>query len=341
MIEEDIGYALHGGEGKSFCIYIGTPFNLRDPLMNAIIDGTWTPVVFPICERISPDITEDEWRGSWEDRHSYKAVMTKYKTALHKGTLPAFMQEQMLRVASEEDRLIKDGMINSFSRGDIILNAQNYTWYITTDFTTTGSKSSDYSVIAVWAVSNNEDYMLMDLSIKKLELTEQYDMLFSMVRKYKKLKGYLEVGVEVDGNQRTHIFALEQLMVKHSEFFTIAKQKGKTHKGILRRAIQGNKFDHFMFMVPHFQNGKIWVANEVKETEDFQIGMSQLSYITHMGIGSKHDDFIDAISMLAHMNIIVPSSGSDEVKELTYNIEDGIWEEDDYYEESSGSSVMF
>jgi hypothetical protein len=96
-----------------------------------------------------------------------------------------------------------------------------------------------------------------------------------------------------------------------------------------------------MFMVPHFQNGKIWVANEVKETEDFQIGMSQLSYITHMGIGSKHDDFIDAISMLAHMNIIVPSSGSDEVKELTYNIEDGIWEEDDYYEESSGSSVMF
>ncbi|RLA69474.1 MAG: hypothetical protein DRG30_10155, partial [Epsilonproteobacteria bacterium] len=194
MIEEDIGYAL--STSGSFCIYIGTPFNLRDPLMNALIDGTWTPIVFPIAEKISLDLKKKDFMGSWEDRHTYEKVMTKYKTAVHKGTLAAFMQEMMLRVASEEDRVIKDSMLETvFDRYDITHNGSMYNWYITTDFTTTGSKSSDYSAMAVWAVSNNGDYLLVDLIVRKLELKDQYMKLLELVRKYKPMTGYINVGI--------------------------------------------------------------------------------------------------------------------------------------------------
>ena len=324
MIEEDIGYALHGG--NSFCVYIGTPFNLRDPLMNAIIDGTWTPIVFPIAERISLDIKKDEFRGSWEDRHSYEKVMVKYRTASHKGTLASFMQEQMLRVASEEDRVIKDEMINWFSRSDVIANGHLYNWYITTDFTTTGGKSSDFSAMAVWAVNNNGDYMLVDLVVRKLELGVQYTTLMDLVRKYKKMRGYIEVGIETSGQQKAHIFALKLLMAKNNEYFTIATQKGKSTEGIMRTSQQGNKFEYFMLMVPMFQNGKMWFASELSKTPDMLELTAELSYVTHLGIGSRSDDALDVVSQLSQLNIIVPQYENPQLPMGKRDGDNGYWE---------------
>lgn len=338
MIDSDVIYALHGS--NSFCIFIGTPFNLRDPLMNALISGSWSPVVFPIAETISLDTTEESFHGSWEDRHNYKVVMNKYKRAIHNGTLTNFMQEQMLRVASEENRMIKDGMINWFSREDVIKNGHLYNWYITTDFTTTGSKSSDFSAMGVWAVNNNGDFMLIDLVIKKLELATQYDTLMELVRKYKKMRGYIEVGVETSGQQKAHIFALKLLMAKHNEYFTIAIQKGKSTEGIMRSKEQGNKFEYFLLMVPAFQNSKMWFANEIKESADMQELLAELSYITHLGIGSRRDDGIDIISQLSQMNIRIPAHENPALPQHTKNFDGHYWEAE-IVEENEGSSYIF
>ena len=338
MIEEDIGYALHGA--RSFCIYIGTPFNLRDPLMNALIDGTWTPVVFPIAETISLDISKKAFKGSWEDRHSYEKVMIKYRTASYKGTLPAFMQEQMLRVASEEDRMIKDHMMNWFSRSEVIKNGHLYNWYITTDFTTTGSKSSDFSAMAVWAINNNGDFMLIDLVVKRLELGEQYSTLMDLVAKYKKMRGYIEVGIETSGQQKAHIYALKLLMSKHNEYFTVAVQKGKTQEGIMRTKEQGNKFEYFMLMVPEFQNGKIWFAEELRDTPDMQELLTELVYLTHRGIGSKADDALDVVSQLSQMNIRIPAYANPQLPDKNKDYENRYWEAE-IIEDEDQSSYIF
>jgi len=338
MIEEDIGYAL--STSNAFCIYIGTPFNLRDPLMNALIDGTWTPIVFPIAEKISLDITKEEFKGSWEDRHTYEKVMVKYKTAVHKGTLAAFMQEMMLRVASEEDRVIKDSMLNNtFSRSDVIANGRLYNWYITTDFTTTGSKSSDYSAMAVWAVNNNGDYMLVDIVVQKLELKDQYMKLLDLVRRYKPMTGYINVGIETSGQQKAHIFALKELMAKHNTYFTIAFQKGKNTEGIMRTSQDGNKFEYFMRVVPLFQLGKIWFAREIMDTADFQELLTELTYVTHLGFGAKHDDALDIVSQLNELNIVIPMNQAPSAKQLVYDKELDIW--DTEVVEESNSSIIF
>lgn len=344
MIEEDIGYAL--STSGSFCIYIGTPFNLRDPLMNALIDGTWTPVVFPIAEKISLKISKEDFHGSWEDRHSYEKVMIKYKTAVHKGTLQAFMQEMMLRVASEEDRVVKDTDINWFSRTTVLQNGGAYNWYITTDFTTKGSKANDFSAMAVWAINNNGDFMLIDLVVQKLDLKDQYEKLFDLVRKYKRLKGYIEVGIETSGQQHTHIFAVEQLMQKYGEYFTIAIQKGKSTKGIMRTVEQGNKHNYFMMAAPYFHTGKMWFAEELKETADMEEALAEIGYITHLGIGSRSDDFIDVVSQLTQLNIRVPQYAAPQLPSTNDAIEDTnfhnrYWINAEIVDEDEGSSYIF
>ena len=69
--------------------------------------------------------------------------------------------------------------------------------------------------------------------------------------------------------------------------------------------------------------------------------LNELAYITFESIGSKHDDALDCISMIASMEVIAPS---EEVDSPTYREEskDYIWHrygsKDD---EDSGSSVVF
>lgn len=338
MIEEDIGYALHGAH--SFCIYIGTPFNLRDPLMNALIDGTWNPIVFPIAQKINLGMTKEEFKGSWEDRHSYEKVMVKYRTAVHKGTLPAFMQEQMLRVASEEDRLIQDGMINWFSRSDVLANGHLYNFYITTDFTTTGARGSDFSAMAVWAINSNGDYMLVDLIVQKLELADQYAKLMDLVSKYKRYKHWIEVGIETSGQQKTHIFALKMLMAKQNNYFTVAVQKGKSTEGIMRTKEQGNKFEYFKLMTPAFQNGKMWFASELEDTDDMKELMTELQYLSYNGIGSKHDDALDIISQLSQMNIVVPQYENPQLPNHNKDEDNRYWDAEIIEDEETSSYIF-
>jgi len=286
-------------------------------------------------QEISLDTTEDTFVGVWESRHSYKNVMRKYRAAVKENKLRTFMQELMLRISSNEDRLIPDNYLNYFSRGDVLAKGSEYNWYITTDFTTSGKKGNDFSGIAVWAVNSNEDWMLVDLSLKKLELVDQYMELFRLVNRYKKYTGNIEVGIEIDGQQKTHIFAVKQIMAKRNEYFTIARQKGKTSEGISSGGVK--KFDRFKgIVVPYFQNGKIWFAEDLKNTADMQELLNELRYTTYEGFGSGHDDGCDLITMMGMLNVYAPSEP--EKVELIRKKDDVIWY-DPVYDQDIDSSL--
>lgn len=306
-IESDVLNALHGK--GNFAIIIGTPYNKKDPVYKRIESGAWAPVVFPICKEIRLDLKKEEFKGVWEDRHSYERVMRRYRDAVKNNATRSFMQELMLRITSEEDRLVKDSYINWAKRRDVLNNAHSYNWYITTDFTVSGGKGSDFSGMAVWAVSNNDDRILVDLVLRKMELEEQYDKTFSLVSKYTRQGQYLEVGVEIDGQQKTHIYSLEQLMMKRGEYFTLARQRGENSVGIRAKKMKGAKHDRFKLTVPLFQQGKIWICEELKGTPDLEELLEELRFVTVDGFGSKHDDGCDLISMLVLMDIRVPSKG--------------------------------
>jgi len=302
-VYSDVLNALHGA--KSFAVMIGTPYNKNDPVYKAIETGAWVPVVFPICKKISSDLKKPDFKGVWEDRHSYEAVMRRWKKAVKGNTTNAFMKELMLRISNEEDRMIKDDWLEWFDRSNVIRNAHKYNWYFTSDYTTTGGEDSDFSGAAVWAVNSDGDFMLIDLILAKMDLAFQYEETFRLMNTYKKKAGYIPAGIETDGQQKVHIFALKQMMQKRGEYFTIAMQKGTSHLGIKSGGVK--KIDRFRPMVPMFQHHKIWFANELKGTPQMDELLEELKYLTHESSNSKHDDGLDLISQMNLMPVVVPA----------------------------------
>ena len=338
-IESDVLNALHGA--GSFAILIGTPYNKKDPVYSRVESKTWVPVVFPICERIHEDMLPGEFRGVWENRHSYSKVMKRYLDAVNSNKTRSFMQELMLRITSEKDKAIPNDYIEMFNRDDILKNGAAYNWYITTDFTTTGGSGNDFSGMAVWAVSSNNDYFLVDLVLKKMDLALQYNELFRLVNRYKRYNGLVEVGIEIDGQQKIHLFAIKELMNKKNEYFTIGKQKGGVREGILSKQSKGGKEGRFSVMVPLFQAGKIRFARELSDSTSMRELRNELDYVTYdehgrLQFGSVHDDGLDLISQLAMMNIFAPS----EVINYGSNYEDPMWYEDHQQVSNTSSYIV-
>jgi phage terminase large subunit-like protein len=322
-------------------VLINTPFHKRDPIYMLVESGGFTPLVTPICEEIREDLTEEEFRGLWPDMHDYVSVMERFRNAMATNSTKAFYQELMLRVANEEDRLITDDMLNGqwFDRTLIMKMIEGYNIYITTDFTTTSAAKSDFSALAVWAISSNNDYFLMDLCLRRQELQQQYDELFRMVSTWSKGGKPVEVGIEIDGQQKAHLFAIKEMMQKKNIYFSFARQKGApvTREGILSKAGGANKFERFRFVLPMLQNRKVFFPEQLKENPEMREAIKQLKGTTHSGF-STHDDFCDVVSQLGLIDIL-PGSEANPEEELT-DVSKFFWgslEDDDKYEGSKST----
>lgn len=314
-IESDILKALSGN--GNFAVAFGTPYKKNDPIYKRIEDGSWLPVVFPRAKYMDTMTTKEEFQSVWPDRHSYEQCRKDFMTAQRAkdsgNSLPMrkLLQENYLRISSDEDRMISDQMIQWYNRADIIKHIDEYNIYITTDFTTTGSQGSDLSGIAAWAVGSNNDFFLLDLCLRKQEMIYQYDEVFRFSAIYGQGYRPVTVGVETDGQQKSHIFSLKELMTKRNEYFDFGKQKGAKigDEGIKSRLEGGSKHWRFKMMLPAFQNKKFWFPKELESTPDMYELLEELKYCTYSGFGSKHDDGIDLISQLNMMDIHFPLPG--------------------------------
>lgn len=307
-------------------VLINTPFHKRDPIYTMIEGGGFTPLVIPICREIRPDLTKEEFVGAWSDYHDYNSVIERYLDAVDSHKTRNFNQELMLRVSNEEDRLVHDDLIQWYDRNLILKMLDGYSLYITTDFTTTGSASSDFSGAALWAVSSNYDYFLIDLVLRKQELEQQYNEIFRMVATWSKGSRPIEVGVEIDGQQKAHLFALKQKMMMTNRYFSFARQKGApTSREGISSGSRGNKLDRFRYVVPLFQNRKIWFPEQLKDTAEMKEAIKQLRGATLTGF-TYADDFNDIVSQLGLIDIY-PGSGdlSSESEEV------GVRDEPDYW----------
>ena len=115
-ITKAIEHAMHPKRSK--IIWSGTPFNASDPLYKAIESGAWLVNCYPVCEKFP--CSRNEFKGSWEDRFTYDYVKRKYLEALRQGKIASFNQELMLRIMSDEDRLVLDSDINWYKRNDVL-----------------------------------------------------------------------------------------------------------------------------------------------------------------------------------------------------------------------------
>ena len=320
-------------------VIINTPFHKYDPLYSATESGGYTPLVIPICKELHIDLKEEEFVGVWDMMHSYDSVMKRYANAVANKSTRSLNQELMLRVSNEEDRMVSDDMIQWFDRNLIMKMIDGYSLYITTDFTTTSAAKSDFSALAVWAVGSNKDMFLLDLCVRRQELQEQYNELFRMVSMWSRGGRYIEVGVEIDGQQKAHIFSLKEMMQKKNMYFSFAKQLGAPYgrEGILSRGAAGGKLERFRYILPMFQNMKIHFADQLKDTQDMKDALKQLKGVTLAGFSDK-DDFIDVVSQLGMIDILIPTATEDYTQIPNGESDNSMWfnytEDKDEYKNS-------
>lgn len=307
-----VNYALH--PTKNMIIWSGTPFNSKDPLYKAVESGAWAVNVFPVCEQFP--CTPEEFRGSWPDRFTYEYVKKQYDDAIKLGKVDTFNQELMLRIMSDEDRLIQDGDIGWYKIDAVLRNKHRFNFYITTDFATSEKQKADYSVISVWAYNNVGDWLWVDGVVKRHTMDKNIDALFRMAQLYKP-QG---VGVEVTGQQGGFIQWIQGQMLERNIYFPLASENNSNALGIRPNT---NKMVRFNTVVPLFKARKIFFPIEKKNSPELAEGITELSLVTAGGFKSKHDDFIDTISMLSSMNPWKPS----EEAPVAIN-ENGMWELD-------------
>lgn len=313
-----VQYALDPTRYKM--ILNGTPFNKGDIVYEAIESGAWQVNVWPICEQYPCE--REDFRGAWEDRFTYDYVKDQYESAEKEGKLKSFRQELMLRISSDESRLVQDAEILWRKRADVLANKHNYNFYITTDFATSSKQTADFVVISVWAYSVDKEWIWVDGIVERQLMDKTVNKLFEFVEQYEP-QG---VGIEVSGQQQGFIQWLLMEMTNRDKYFNLTHQKPASGKGLPTPGIRPmtDKLARFNMVVPYFKAGKIFFPLELKKTKMMQVFVGQIELATIDGIKGK-DDCIDTVSMLQYMNPWVPGGTKPVEEKETGPTGDQIW----------------
>lgn len=309
-----VDYALH--PTKNMIIWSGTPFNAKDPLYKAVESGAWKVNVFPVCEQFPCSL--DDFRSSWPDRFTYEYVKGKYENALKLGKVDTFNQELMLRIMSDEDRMILDSDIGWYKIDAVLRNKSRFNFYITTDFATSEKQKSDFSFISVWAYNNVGDWLWVDGICKRQLMNKNIDDLFRLAQMYKPQS----TGVEVTGQQGGFVTWLQDQMMVRNIYFTLASEGNDNKPGIRPNT---NKMVRFNTVVPLFKARKILFPIERKLEAPMAEMMNELSLASVGGFKSKHDDGIDTVSMLSSLS---PWKPSEEAPLIPSPGNEGMWDLD-------------
>lgn len=313
IIYQSIPYALHPTKQK--IIWVGTPFNESDPLYKSIESGRWDSLVLPICEKFP--CSEEEFRGAWEDRFSYNVVNNFYQDALAKGNANGFYQELMMSVISDDQLLIKKENIIWLDNKTLEkVNTKMFNYYITTDFAFSEKTSADYSVISVWAYTNNQDFILVDGVCAKQTIDLSIKDLFRLVSKYRPL----QVGIEVTGQQGGFVKWIMEEQIRNQIYFSIKEIRPSK-----------DKFSRFLAFSTMYHRNKVKVYSGIKQNEPYYNEyLNEISKVTKNGFKSKHDDVLDTNSMLLDLDLYAPSYSSNNMPTLVVQGEGS-----DYYWKNS------
>jgi predicted phage terminase large subunit-like protein len=285
-------------------------------LYKAVESGAWEVNVFPVCEQFP--CSREEFRGSWPDRFSYEYVKEQYDTALKLGKVDTFNQELMLRIMSDEDRLVLDHDMRWYKIDQVIKNKGRFNFYITTDYATSEKQKADFSFISVWAYNAAGDWLWVDGICKRQDVAKTHDDLFRLAQIYKPQS----VGVEISGQQKGFVSWILERQMDRNIYFPLAKEDDATELGLRPNT---NKMVRFNTAVPLFKAGKVYFPVELKTHPALAELMTELSLASHGGFRSKHDDGIDTVSMLTSLR---PWKPSEEVPMKESDSQMGMWDID-------------
>lgn len=178
--------------------------------------------------------------------------------------------------------------------------------YITVDPANSKKKTSDYTAMCVWLLGRDQNYYLIDGVRERLNPTERIDRLFALHRKWNKLSGrpphvgYERYGMMAD----THYIEKKQ----EEESYRFPLQE-------VRSAVA--KEERIRRLIPVMERKQIWLPNDLLYTDSQGLPASLMHVIVAEEFlvfpFGRHDDFIDAMSMIFDMDATFPSMGEVDV----------------------------
>lgn len=319
---------------KRMFIWTGTPFNKKDPLYQASTSRAWNTKVYPVCEKFPCSLSE--FKGAWEDRFNYEFVAREYNVGKESGMISAFNQELMLRIMSDDDRLVLDNEIE-FINIDFIEEDKDrtkYNYFITTDFATSEKEKADFNVISVWTYTKEYGWILVDGMLKRCNINEMIDNIFLFTDKYKPIG----VVIEVSGVQKGFSDIIQKEMIDRHKFFPLYRENNR-EEGIKSPS---SKLVRFNAVVPLFKQHKIKFNSSLKYEQILIEGIDELKSVTNSGIKSAHDDFIDTVSQIAKLHRISENDTTEYTEISSKKVFDNSiyydYNNDNELEESSGYS---
>jgi len=122
-------------------------------------------------------------------------------------------------------------------------------------------------------------------------------------------------------------------MINKNTFFNLASDNNGNKEGIRPNT---NKLVRFNTVLPMFKMKKIWFPTELTNGFELTEAMDELRNAAGSGFKSKHDDFIDTISMLSVLSPYKPTRE----EEYIYDEYNSRWKVDEV-DEHTGSSYIF
>lgn len=327
---------------KHKIIYIGTPLSEEDLMHKLKASGEYTIIRFPLCSKFP--CKEEEFDSIWEDRFTYEYASKLYNQFRSAGRAQSFYQEYMLEITDLSTLLVEDDDIKWFDRSLVMKNRGRYNFYIVTDFATSTKKTADFSTIGVFAVSSNNDWLLVDGICKRQPIPDTLKDLFALSAKWRPIS----VGLESSGQQGGFISIIEEMMLKTNIWFELARKPGSKEPGIRPTSKKEHRF--VTGVQPKFKQGKVWFPR----TESLGVTdgdfvelitemVRELSRFTLAG-GVKalsHDDAIDLLNQLSEMEVFTPSGEEIAIEEDRLVQVSGFWGDIDFEDEVEVGSTIF
>jgi hypothetical protein len=178
--------------------------------------------------------------------------------------------------------------------------------YITVDPANSKKKTSDYTAMAVLLLGRDQNYYLIDGIRQRLNPTERVEALFELHRKWNGLSGRPpRVGYERYG-MMSDIHYIQKKQEEESYRFHIEELPPTG-----TRAMQ--KEERIRRLIPVMERRQFWLPNDMYYTNAKGLPANLMHDIVAEEFllfpFGKHDDFIDAMSMIFDMSAIFPSIG--------------------------------
>jgi predicted phage terminase large subunit-like protein len=206
-----------------------------------------------------------------------------------------FACQQLLNPVADDAQ----GFKREWLRFETIRNHASMNKYLLVDPAGEKKKTNDYTVMWVVALGSDGNYYVLDGIRDRLNLTERAEAVFSLWDKYRPLSvGYEKYGLQSD------IEFIEYLQRERNQRFGITKLGGIIPKN-----------DRIRGLVPHFENGRIFLPNTLFKV-DYQGKSRDIvrdfveDEFTAFPVGT-HDDMLDCLARILdpELHARFPKSG--------------------------------